>query len=327
MCRIVKVVVAPDITVMLVQQGDNKPPRVFGTDVKLVGTFRQSDFREIPYVDMCKFDHSEVSHSITNLTVVPRQGVYNNTLMLTANESANTRFYLGMRVYCLGTGAFELLVRPKTYMDELVQKQLLPKGNSSLSWTQLYFCRAESEVLLLFDVLKSVNSDSELIGVKVMSRTFGSIIVNMTKIRLPTSYSKKMVNSTTGQVSVPLTVLDQILPPIPDEVKKRLKTPTLSGTKGQNSGARVLLYLTFVAMLTGCIIRIRYYFLKQEARRLSRMRISYLRNNRDRDNAPQTDDSNVELGPNTSKIDNQKYEALVTKRVLGEDLGPWNEAR
>lgn len=327
----VKVVVAPDISVMLVQQGETKPPKVFGTELKTFGTFRQAEFRDIAYADLGKFDFGEVSKDVTNLTVIPRHSAFNVSMMMSMNSTSKHSHFLAIRVYCLASGAFELMVRPKTDMAELIDKKLLTMMNSTQRWRQLFFCRAESEVVLLFDTLQSVNSDSEYINIKIISRSFGSIIANLSKVFLSRTFSSKIANKTTGQVDAPLSLLDSIVPKLQDQAKKRLKTPALNGTlRSTNTGARILLYLVFVAMVTGCIIRIRYYFLKQETTRLSRLRLHHLRNSRqafEQTGGQNPDESNADIAGNNSKIDNTKYETLVSKRVLGTDLGPWNEAR
>lgn len=327
----VKVVVSPDIAVMLVQQGEARVPKVFGTDLKAFGTFRQAEFRDIPYADLGKFDFGEVNKEITNLTVIPRHSAFNTSMMMTLNTTSRHSYFLAVRVYCIASGAFELMVRPKTDMAELIDKKMLPLLQSTRRWRQLFFCRAESEVVLLFDTLQSVDSDTELINVKVISRSFGSMIANISKVFLSRTYSSRIANKTTGQVDIPLSILDDLVPKIQDQAKKRLKMPAINGTlRNTNTAARILLYLVFVAMVTGCIIRIRYYFLKQETTRLARLRMNHLRTGRQaygQPGAQNPDESNVEMAENNSKIDNTKYEAVVNKRVLGTDLGPWNEAR
>jgi hypothetical protein len=330
MCRLVKIVLATDIDRLLVQQGETEPPRVFGTDLKAYGTFRQADFRDVAFADLSKFDHSLVSSKITDLTVIPRQGISSYSYLLMNDENSQTTDYIGLRMYCLTSGAVEITVKADIKEGELVKTG--PSGSpvASQVWNQLLFCRAESEILLLLDMLQYFKGQSDSFTVKLVSRTFGSMIANISKLTLQNSYSKSMATNNRGQVDARLSKLDEILPEIFEETKRRLKSPVVIAPRSVNVGARVLLYLTFIAMMTGCIIRIRYYFHKQETARLSRLRMGYLRNTRAERGAAQAnniDESNADIAGNISKIDPQKYDALVSKRLLGTDLGPWNEAR
>jgi hypothetical protein len=333
MCRLVKIVLATDIDRLLVKQGEAEPLRVFGTELKAYGTFRQADFRDVAFADLSKFDHSQISSSITDLSVIPRQGISNYSFMMINDEKTQKTDYLGLRMYCLTSGAVQVIVKIDAPKGELTSNQKkIPSAslNSSQVWSKLFFCRAESEILLLLDILQSFKSQSEYFTVKLVSRTFGSMIANISKLTLNNSYSKSIATYSSGRIDMRLSLLDQILPRIFEETKRRLKSPVVTAPRSVNVGVRVLVYLTFLAMMAGCIIRIRYHFHKQEATRLSRLRLGYLRNHtaaRVATPANNIDDSNSEIAGSTSKIDPQKYDALVSKRLLSTDLGPWNEAR